>query len=146
MEHNTDVELLNGIRSCSNIIKRSSQNNGENTQGYGRLMWAICTHDGMTQAQLADFLDIRPQSLTRALTDLEEKGLIERKRTGKDRRSLTVYPTEEGIEHHRRMSGLREKKAERIFSCLDEQEKEVLLKILNKLVEYHNRSQEGTQQ
>ena len=146
MEKDINIELLNGIRSCSNIIKRSSQNSAEHPQGYGRLMWAICTHDGMTQAQLADILEIRPQSLTRALVDLEEKGLIERKRTGQDRRSLAVYPTLEGIEYHRQLSVMREKKAERIFCCLDQQEKEILMQILNKLVDYHNHSQGGNQQ
>ncbi len=142
MERDINIELLNGIRSCSNIIKRSRQNEENHPQGYGRLMWAICNHDGMTQSQLADLLDIRPQSLTRALSDLEQKGLIERKRSPQDRRTLAVYATAEGIEYHHKMADKRQMRAQSIFSCLDEDEKETMCQLLDKLISFHNRSEE----
>ena len=143
MEKDINIELMNGIRSCSNIIKRTRQNEENHPQGYGRLMWAICNHDGVTQSQLADLLDIRPQSLTRALSDLEQKGFIERKRSQQDRRSLAVYVTEKGLENHQRMAAKRQQRAQGIFSCLSDQEKETALELLNKVISYHNRIEAG---
>ena len=141
MEKNINIELMNEIRSCANIIKRSRQKETEHPQGYGRIMWAICFNDGLTQSQLADILDIRPQSLTRALADLEEKGMIERKRSSQDRRIVTVHATAQGIDYHQEMALMRKNRAENIFGCLNDEEKKDLLELVSKVVDHHNRAE-----
>ena len=75
MNKNINIELMNNIRLCFNVIKRARQSS-DLPHGYGRIMAVICHHDGLTQSELADLLDIRPQSLTRSLADLEENGYM----------------------------------------------------------------------
>ena len=97
MNKNINIELMNNIRLCFNVIKRARQSS-DLPHGYGRIMAVICHHDGLTQSELADLLDIRPQSLTRSLADLEENGYITRARLENDHRNVVVLITEKGIE------------------------------------------------
>jgi DNA-binding MarR family transcriptional regulator len=53
--------------------------------------------EGLTTAtDLADFLRIQPQSLTRQIADLERRGLIVRRENARDRRQSLLEITEEG--------------------------------------------------
>ena len=106
-------------------------------------MAVICHHDGLTQRELADLLDIRPQSLTRSLADLEENGYITRARLENDHRNVVVLITEKGIEYHKTIEKERQKHADTIFSCLDEQEKETLKKLLQKVITINNQTDAG---
>ena len=142
MNKNINIELMNNIRLCFNVIKRARLSS-DLPHGYGRIMAVICHHDGLTQSELADLLDIRPQSLTRSLADLEENGYITRARLENDHRNVVVLITEKGIEYHKRIEKERQKRADTIFSCLDEQEKETLMKLLQKVITINNQAETG---
>ncbi|MBR0139309.1 MAG: MarR family transcriptional regulator [Firmicutes bacterium] len=134
MENNCELELMGLIRSTENYIKRSRPMSGNHAPGTGRILAALSRQPGMSQTELAGLLDIRPQSLTRVLVKLEEKGLIRRERSGGDRRSLVVFVTEEGEKAHERIEEKRRARAARIFSCLDPEEKEELKRLLLKVI------------
>ena len=141
MKEEIDLELMKLIRLTENVIKRSKAFDQETGSGYGRIMGAVYHNSGMTQSQLADTLEIRPQSLTRALSQLEEKGLIYRKRLEGDRRNIGVYISQEGMKHHDRITEGRKRRANIVFECLNEEEKEMLSDLLGKVVDTYNRKE-----
>ncbi|MBQ6333570.1 MAG: MarR family transcriptional regulator [Erysipelotrichaceae bacterium] len=143
MAQDRNIELMNLIRSCENIIKRTRQNSEQTSHGHGRIIGAIYKNDGINQSELADVLEIRPQSLTRALAQLEEDGLIKRKRAENDRRNVTVHITEKGMERHDRFDEMRIERANRIFDCLDERQKDELYQLLSQVVETYCRKEKG---
>lgn len=70
MERTLEMEILHKMRSLQNSVKRvMSKSGGDSSKN--RIMRNILKQDGLTQSQLADKLEIRPQSLTRVLTELE---------------------------------------------------------------------------
>lgn len=65
--------------------------------GYQSLyLRTVCYHPGITQEELATKLVFNKSSVTRQLAALEKAGLILRRRCETDKRSIRVYPTEEG--------------------------------------------------
>jgi DNA-binding MarR family transcriptional regulator len=52
--------------------------------------------DATTPSSLADYLDVQPSVVTRALTRLEEGGFIERTMDRQDRRRINITMTEKG--------------------------------------------------
>ena len=133
LETDKNVELLNLIRSTENVIKRSKGNSSV-PKGNGRIMHAIYENDGMPQAKLAEKVGIRPQSLTRTLADLEQNGYIRRQRSEKDSRAVVVYITDDGREYYKKIRASREQRAEKLFSCLSEEEKDILADLLQRVI------------
>ena len=64
--------------------------------GLGRVLDALLDADGLTQCELASRLDLRPQSLSEALTKLSADGMVIRTGDSDDRRALRVKLTDEG--------------------------------------------------
>ncbi len=64
------------------------------------LMATLNEHGPMPAARLAEIQRLQPQSLTRLIQDLEEKGLIARG-PGPDRRTLMLSLTDKGVEAFR---------------------------------------------
>ncbi len=142
MERNSDVELLNLIRSTENIIKRNRAGSGI-PKGNGRIMHAISENDGLSQAELASLMEIRPQSLTRTLTELERQGYITRKRSAADGRAMSVFITEKGRAYHDELRSAREMRAKRLFRMLSGAEKEELEGLLRRIISSNTGEEEG---
>jgi MarR family transcriptional regulator for hemolysin len=53
----------------------------------------LCSHDGITQRELAAELDIETATLVRLLDGLAEQGLIERRASDTDRRANAIHLT-----------------------------------------------------
>ena len=132
MTEDINITLMNDIRLTENVIKRS-RGKRKNGHGKGRIIHAVIESGGITQSRLADMLEIRPQSLTRVLSELEEDGAITRERDAKDRRAVLVRITEKGLSQHLGFVEMRRKRAASLFECLTEQEKEELHRLLTKV-------------
>ena len=89
----------------------------------------------MPQNELAEKLGIRPQSLTVAMTRMEERGDLIRKRSPLDRRQILVSITAQGEENNRILQANRLETARSIFSGLTDEEKETLYSLLDKTLE-----------
>ena len=65
--------------------------------GLTRAQWSVLAHlsrnEGISQAGLAEILDIEPITLVRLLDRLEESGWVERRPHPTDRRVYTLYVT-----------------------------------------------------
>lgn len=68
------------------------------TQVQWRAISFIRRYEGIKQVRLADYLEIRPMTLTRLLDRLQEGGWIERKPDQNDRRALRLYVTQKSLQ------------------------------------------------
>ncbi len=143
-----DIELLHALNHANGVYRRLHHQiveadgtlDSKEMFGYGRLLHTLIRQNDMTQKELAEKLEIRPQSLTTALEKLEDKGYVTRLRDQNDRRIQVVHLTDEGREIGSLLHNLRSKTAKQYFSCLNNDEKEELLLLLNKVLENNHAS------
>ncbi len=108
---------------------------GHRPHSCGRALRILCeSQGGMSQARLADALDVRPQSLTEIISGLEESGLVERVQNPENRRELVVTVTDEGrrlgMEAERRLA----RDAENLLYGLAPEELTALNTLLDKIL------------
>ena len=89
--------------------------------------------EGINQKDLAFLLGIRPQTLGEMLQKLEERGMVERKKSEADGRVIEVTLTDKGRERAAEIAERRAVAAADMFAVLTEEEKEQLGAILDKL-------------
>lgn len=95
-------------------------------------------YPGITPGQLAVVLQLDPGSVSATLKRLEARGLLTRRRDGRDRRRVTLGLTAEGMALHQPMEGTLEHAVERLLEETDRAEvarAKALLVRLSELVE-----------
>ncbi len=116
------------------------------TPGQPKILDFLMYHDGAIQKDIAKFCHIEPASLTAILNGMESKGYVERRNSGKDRRSLHVYLTETGKRYSARLSREFAKIESEALKGLSEEEVRQLRDLLSRV--YENMSdiqkEEGT--
>jgi len=136
-----DLDLLHALNHAQGTYRRlfhriameDSQLTDKDMLGYGRMLHTLIRDGDLQQKELAERLEVRPQSLTSALDRLERAGFIERTRSDSDRRIQVVHLTSAGREMGNLLHSLRRRAAEQYFSCLDSSEKEELSRLLDKV-------------
>ncbi|GEM_PF-2554025 len=135
-----DEDLLHQLGIIHGSVRRirfsDPADDPEELHGYGRMLNVLRHHPGITQKQLAETLEIRPQSLTVAIKKLEMMELLEKKNSPKDQRQKELYLTQAGIEAAIKLHNKRSKTAEKCFGCLNEEEKKQLYALLSKVSAY----------
>jgi DNA-binding MarR family transcriptional regulator len=63
------------------------------TQGQWRVLSAVGRHEGISQAGLAEILEMQPIAIARVLGRMERNGLVERRPDPRDRRALKLFLT-----------------------------------------------------
>lgn len=101
--------------------------------GYGRILDVLSRMDGLSQREIAELLNIRPQSASEAIASMEGQGLVEKRANEQDKRSSLVYITQAGRQRQIDLRNEQIENARRIFKPLTEHEKETLLGLLNKV-------------
>lgn len=102
--------------------------------GKQHILVELLSHEGqMTQRELQEGSCITSASLSEVISKLEAEGLVSRERSETDRRQLTVTLTPSG--HARAQEVMRSRiEFEGIaFTCLDREEEEALLEMLERL-------------
>ena len=131
-------ELIRQMQRILALYRRGNASADENSghHGTGRILSKLVHQgDGISQAALAEKMNIRPQSLSEALTKLEERGLIRRLPNPQDRRGTLVYLTEEGQRREAELAERRRQTADSLLGTLEESEKEALAHLLAKILE-----------
>ena len=106
---------------------------GKRRRGQERVLTMVAMQEGINQKDLAFLLGIRPQTLGEMLQKLEERGLVERKKSASDARAIEVKLTDEGRARAAEIAERRALSADDVFSTLTDEEKEQLASILDKL-------------
>jgi len=92
--------------------------------GMTRAQWGVLVRlerqEGMTQAEMADALEIQPISLVRLIDRLCEQNLVERRPHPRDRRANRLYLTDKGRATLTLLAPLGKEIAADIFAEVDE--------------------------
>lgn len=76
------------------------------TPGQPKVLECLMTHEGCDQKTISAYCEIKPSTTGNILSGMERKGLIERRQTDGNRRSLYVYLTERGRETAVKMAAI----------------------------------------
>lgn len=134
----TDEKLMHRFKKTTALLRRSAASvHTANTpirgRGYGHILQKLSESNGISQQQLADALDLRPQTVSEALIAMEQVGLIRRVPSERDARSVLVYITPSGQQRNKELTAERNELAHQFFAPLTAEEKETLFLILCKL-------------
>ena len=95
----------------------------------------LWNEDGLTQTELSRRIGIESASSTSILEQLEQHGLIDRPRNGRDRRKVNVHLTEKGAALQPALFGAAKKVNRIAQSELTPDEVVALISILNRMTE-----------
>ena len=93
----------------------------------------VAMKEGINQRDLAFLLGIRPQTLGEMLRKLEERGLVERRKSEEDARATQVFLTDDGRAKAAEIAERRALAAADVFAVLTDEEKDQLDALLDKL-------------
>lgn len=92
------------------------------TYSRAQALLAIAGNEGLSQAEIADRLDIRTPSVNRTLDHLEAAGLIERRVCAEDRRLNRLFLTPQARGEADRVLGFVEELRREVFRDISEQD------------------------
>ncbi|MDR0300659.1 MAG: MarR family transcriptional regulator [Streptococcaceae bacterium] len=98
------------------------------------LLLKLWEQDGLTNAEIAELLDIKPSSVSAQVKQLEESGLIERRADENDGRVSRVFLTEAGRNAQSERKEQFSDMSEEVFAVLTKEEQSQLNDLLQKLV------------
>ena len=128
--HNPSV--LSALRADG--ISKQMKNRG-NRNGAQGLLVELWNEDGLTNAEIAELLDIKPSSVTAQVKQLEEAEMVIRKQDENDKRVNRIFLTEKGREAQETRDTMHNDISETIFGNLTDEEQEQLANLMEKLVE-----------
>jgi DNA-binding MarR family transcriptional regulator len=108
------AQLVESSRLLRNYIDHRAKERGT-TRAQWIVLFRLRQHEGLSQVDLADVLELQPISLVRLLDRLVEHGLLERRHDPKDRRANRLFLTTEGKKLVDDLDGLRDAIATDVF-------------------------------
>ncbi|MCD7839429.1 MAG: MarR family transcriptional regulator [Erysipelotrichaceae bacterium] len=120
------LDLAGLLIKCSQVLNHKMGKK----QGQGRILEILNERDTISQKELQDILNIKAGSISEILSKLEKSGKIIRYKDNNDKRKSVIQITDKGrntITHYQNNN-------EDIFFMLDDNEKEQLSYLLNKIL------------
>ncbi|MBQ8431416.1 MAG: MarR family transcriptional regulator [Clostridia bacterium] len=140
-----EEELMKLVTRTAAYIRRRPRNgqesNGERgehprcAKGHGHILDLLSESDGMSQQEIANRMDIRPQSVSEAIASMEYRGFVIRRPSPDDKRVSLIFITAAGKEHRKQVKEERRAFAKQFFGVLSEKEKEQLAILLEALLQ-----------
>ncbi|WP_306117584.1 MULTISPECIES: MarR family transcriptional regulator [unclassified Roseitalea] len=103
--------------------------------GQEKIIEALAAADGLTPGELARALGVRPPTITKTISRLEEQGFVARQASKTDARQIVVSLTEAGHEVLGAMKKAVAKAEKQALKGLKKKERKQLEKILGKIEE-----------
>jgi DNA-binding MarR family transcriptional regulator len=100
-----------------------------------RLMVRVAKEAGVTQARLAELLEIEPISVSRLVDRMEEGGWIERRADAADRRVRMIFPTEKASAAYADVKSLAGEVYEESLSGVSPEDRRALIRVLDAIVQ-----------
>ena len=100
-----------------------------------RLMVRVAKEEGITQARLAELLEIEPISVSRLVDRMEEGGWIQRRQDAADRRVRMIFPTEKASAAYADVKSLAGEVYEESLTGVPPQERRMLIRVLDTIVQ-----------
>ncbi|MBO0688222.1 MAG: winged helix-turn-helix transcriptional regulator [Candidatus Dormibacteraeota bacterium] len=100
------------------------------------LLTQLAGADGLSQQQLADLMAIHRNAMVGLLDDLEERGLVERRRHPRDRRAHAVHLTPAARRLLAQATAVADTHDETILAPLDPAERVELVRLLGRVAEH----------
>ncbi|RDV43865.1 MarR family transcriptional regulator [Leifsonia sp. ku-ls] len=101
---------------------------------YGILVH-VARQEGRTQQELATVLGLHRNSMVSLIDDLEQRGLVERRRHPTDRRAYAIHLTPSARDVLTAATRLADEQEEAMLGRLDAEDRATLLAILGRMVE-----------
>jgi DNA-binding MarR family transcriptional regulator len=101
------VQLVESSRILRNYIDHRAKQRGT-TRAQWVVLFRLRAHEGLSQVDLAEVLELQPISLVRLLDRLVEQGLVERRHDPRDRRANRLHLTAAGRQLVDDLDGLRD--------------------------------------
>lgn len=114
------------VHKFNSFLNSKDQCYLDSSRGQGRVLFLLLDEDGLSTKDLSKRTGFTISSLNEILSKLEKKGLVERKPLESDKRVIVNSLTPKALE-------LRPKLNLGFFDCLDEFQREELVKILSTL-------------
>lgn len=95
----------------------------------------------VSQKELSDWLGFDPSDIVGLIDDLENAGLVERKRDQKDRRRQLISLTSKGVSTHKRVLKIGAAALDETLAPLNVKERKTLQDMLTRVFEYHLKEQ-----
>lgn len=105
----------------------------EGKKSQRRVLILLRDTNGITQRELTEMLKIKPASMSEVLSKLTAKGYVSRVPSSIDKRTMVISLTEEGKEIADQAFEYRSLRIVELLSGLDDEEKDVLLSLLEKV-------------
>jgi len=143
-----ELDLFDKFQNVSRTLRRQfrgappddRRGGGERTRhrkerpgGGLRTLEYVIGHPGVTSAELAAGVDIRPSSLSEALDHLQEEGVVRREKDENDSRITRVFPTDLALERQAELLESRRHLNRRLLSCLTQEEAVLFARLCDKI-------------
>ena len=93
----------------------------------------IVENEGLSQSDLAAILQVDKTTLSRALTKLEQKGLIKKEISSHNRKIKHLYPTKESLTIYNQLISFEEKYTQKAFLDFSPLDKLQLIQLLSRI-------------
>lgn len=130
MKQGIDEELDDTILTCAKLIRKRYGNNS--TQF--KILEMLNVNPEISQKEMQMKLNITPGSISETVTKMERKGLVKRIKKNDDQRACNIALTKEGQEEYVKTFDDIKNKSD-MFVCLEQNEKNQLIKILSKIID-----------
>ncbi len=142
-EENVNQEIVQDFFRIVHMMRRKKredspvkeEHKGGQPRFRERILVILSQHEeGMSQKAIADFLHVRPQSVSEILDKLQQDALIIRKQNENDRRQYLIYVTEEGKRRGEQQQAETRYIADALMQDLSEEETDTLKKLLERVI------------
>lgn len=128
-EADIQKKLIINLRDINHVMRSLYEGKGSQK----RILIILNDVGNITQRELTERLGIQPGSASEVIAKLEDAGNIVRVPSKSDRRTMDIVLTEQGRDLAKTAAAQRKKRHEEMFSCLSEEERNSLLKLLEKI-------------